>query len=81
MTASISIIGTVFTLIPVFATLIIGRIIQGLCVGLYSAIVPLFINELSPIEVSGKLGALNQLLIVFGIVITNVMALFVPELP
>lgn len=65
-------------LIPNFFSLIIGRAIQGICVGLYSSIVPLFINEFAPLEISGRLGALNQLLIVSGIVITNVLSLFVP---
>lgn len=72
-------LGTLLTLFPNFYTLIAGRIIQGLCVGLYSALVPLFVNEISPMEVAGRLGALNQLLIVSGIVITNLIALFVPS--
>lgn len=42
--------------------------------------VPLFINEFAPLEVSGRLGALNQLLIVSGIVVTNILALFVPSI-
>jgi MFS family permease len=50
-------------------------------VGLYSAIVPLFINEFAPMEIAGRLGALNQLMIVSGIVVTNVLALFVPNIP
>lgn len=79
VTAAISLLGTVLTLFPNFYTLIAGRAIQGLCVGLYSALVPLYINEISPMEVAGRLGALNQLLIVSGIVITNVLALFVPS--
>lgn len=44
VTDIILIVGTGFTLIPNFITLIVGRIIQGICVGLFSAIVPLFIN-------------------------------------
>jgi MFS family permease len=80
LTAILSLVGGVMVLIPNFFMLLIGRVIQGLCVGLYSAIVPLFINEFAPLEISGRLGALNQLLIVSGIVVTNVLALFVPEI-
>jgi MFS family permease len=70
-------VGTSIILFPTFFTLIIGRSIQGICVGLYSAIVPLFINEYAPLEIAGRLGAINQLMIVSGIVLTNVIALFV----
>jgi MFS family permease len=66
-------VGTSIILFPTFFTLIIGRSIQGICVGLYSAIVPLFINEYAPLEIAGRLGAI----IVSGIVLTNVIALFV----
>jgi SP family arabinose:H+ symporter-like MFS transporter len=43
------------------------RIIQGICVGFYSAIIPVIIKEISPNEISGTLGALNQLFIAFGV--------------
>jgi predicted MFS family arabinose efflux permease len=36
------------TLIANIYTLLVGRFIIGLAVGLYSSICPLFINELSP---------------------------------
>ena len=48
-------------------TLFAARIGQGLCVGLYSAIVPLIIKELAPVQISGTLGALNQFSVAFGV--------------
>lgn len=45
----------------------VARLIQGLCVGLYSAVVPLFIKEYSPNEISGTMGALNQTFVAFGV--------------
>ncbi len=47
-------------------TLFIVRILQGVCVGFYSAITPVIIKETSPNEISGTLGALNQFFIAFG---------------
>lgn len=46
-------------------TLLAGRIIQGVCVGLYSAITPLYINQMLPQSLSG-MGALNQAVIALG---------------
>lgn len=47
--------------------LFLVRIIQGICVGFYSAITPVIIKEISPNEISGTLGALNQFFIAFGV--------------
>lgn len=53
--------------IPNQLILFAGRFIQGMCVGAYSAVVPLIIKEMAPTEISGTLGALNQVLIAFGV--------------
>ena len=45
------------------------RLIQGACVGIFSAIPPIIIKELSPIKVSGTVGTLVQLNITVGILI------------
>ena len=47
--------------------LFLVRILQGICVGFYSAITPVIIKEISPNEISGTLGALNQFFIAFGV--------------
>ena len=41
--------------------LFIGRIICGLVVGLNSTIVPVYIREVSPKVMTGKLGSSNQI--------------------
>ncbi|KAK7295777.1 hypothetical protein RJT34_18689 [Clitoria ternatea] len=48
-------------------TLIMGRLLAGLGIGVTSAIVPLYISEISPTEIRGALGSVNQLFICIGI--------------
>ena len=38
---------------------ILARALCGICVGFNSAVVPLYINEISPISVSGLAGSFN----------------------
>ena len=54
-------------LIPNQVLIFFSRFLQGICIGLYSAITPLIINEFSPTSISGTLGALNQFSIAFGV--------------
>jgi SP family sugar:H+ symporter-like MFS transporter len=49
--------------------LILFRVVLGLAVGAASLIVPLYLSEMAPTEVRGALSALNQLMIVTGILI------------
>ncbi|CAM8997944.1 unnamed protein product [Rhodiola kirilowii] len=48
-------------------TMIIGRLLAGVGIGISSAIVPLYISEISPTEIRGTLGSVNQLFICIGI--------------
>jgi MFS transporter, SP family, galactose:H+ symporter len=61
-------IGT--SLAPEIITLIIGRIIVGIAIGMASFIAPLYISELSPPKIRGSLVTFNQLFITVGIVIS-----------
>jgi MFS family permease len=45
---------------------IIMRIIQGACIGIYTAIIPMTISEISPIEISGSTGAFTQIFCSIG---------------
>lgn len=45
------------------------RVVQGIIVGNYMAVTPLFINELTPIDLRGSKGVFSQIMIVVGIVI------------
>ncbi|WVZ05443.1 hypothetical protein V8G54_018789 [Vigna mungo] len=48
-------------------TMIIGRLLAGIGIGVASAIVPLYISEISPTDIRGALGSVNQLFICIGI--------------
>ncbi|XP_078431058.1 plastidic GLC translocator [Wolffia australiana] len=48
-------------------TMIVGRVLAGIGIGISSAIVPLYISEISPTEIRGTLGTINQLFICIGI--------------
>lgn len=49
--------------------LIVARIILGVAVGGASALVPMYMGEISPAETRGKLSGLNQLMITVGMLI------------
>ncbi|CAL0299135.1 unnamed protein product [Lupinus luteus] len=56
-------------------TMIIGRLLAGIGIGVTSAIVPLYISEISPTEIRGALGSVNQLFICIGILVALVAGL------
>ncbi|GAU36552.1 hypothetical protein TSUD_277580 [Trifolium subterraneum] len=56
-------------------TMIIGRLLAGIGIGVTSAIVPLYISEISPTEIRGALGSINQLFICIGILVALVAGL------
>ena len=64
-------IGAIFTaLTPEVYTLIAGRIVVGIAIGIASFIAPLYIAEVAPVSIRGALVSLNQLAITVGIVIS-----------
>ncbi|KAL1361297.1 hypothetical protein AAHE18_04G243600 [Arachis hypogaea] len=56
-------------------TMIVGRLLAGIGIGVTSAIVPLYISEISPTEIRGALGSVNQLFICIGILAALVAGL------
>lgn len=52
---------------PTVAVLIAARFIIGLAVGSAALVVPLYLAEIAPTEIRGKIASLNQLMIVCGI--------------
>jgi sugar porter (SP) family MFS transporter len=56
-----------------FETFIFWRIAGGAAIGLSSNLSPLYIAEISPTEIRGKLVSLNQLAIVFGILLAQIV--------
>lgn len=65
ITNAISILAIATIQIKTLYTLLAGRIIQGICVGLYSTITPIYINQMLPASLS-RMGALHQAVIAFG---------------
>ena len=51
---------------PSIAYLTVGRFIVGLGVGTASQIAPLYLSEVAPVEIRGKLVAYNNAMITFG---------------
>jgi SP family galactose:H+ symporter-like MFS transporter len=59
--------GTAFS--PSVMVLIVGRVIVGVAIGAASFIAPMYISEVSPNKIRGRLVALNQIALTSGIVI------------
>lgn len=70
-TAVIFIIGTILSAIaPTVSSIIVGRFVVGLAIGLSSFAAPLYISEISPPKYRGALVSLNQLMITIGILVS-----------
>ncbi len=62
------------------APLLIGwRLVGGFAVGMASVIAPMYIAEVAPPDVRGRLGSLQQLAIVFGIFVSQLVNLAIVE--
>ena len=72
------IIGVVFTLIGDYNMFAIGRFIEGICVGYYSFLTPLYLREISPIEISGILGSFFVLFVRGGALVTFSICMLLP---
>lgn len=65
------IVGAVGTaLAPTATWLSIGRVVVGIAIGIASFTAPLYISEVSPASIRGRLVSLNQLMITIGIVVS-----------
>ncbi len=56
-----------------FAVFVVWRILGGCAIGLASGVSPMYIAEISPAHLRGRLVSLNQLAIVFGILLAQVV--------
>ncbi|MEV6275272.1 sugar porter family MFS transporter [Nocardia sp. NPDC051832] len=52
-----------------FGVLLVARIVQGLGIGLSSVIVPLYLSEIAPSRLRGRVVSLNQLMLTLGIMV------------
>ncbi|XP_078281213.1 solute carrier family 2, facilitated glucose transporter member 5 [Rhinoraja longicauda] len=58
-----------------FEIIIFARIIIGICAGLSSNVVPMYVGEISPKNLRGALGVIPQLFITIGILIAQLLGL------
>ncbi|KAF4350139.1 hypothetical protein F8388_001317 [Cannabis sativa] len=58
--------------------LYMGRLLEGFGVGIISYVVPVYIAEISPQNLRGSLGSVNQLSVTAGIMLAYLLGLFVP---
>ena len=58
---------------PTFAIFIAWRILGGVAIGLASSLSPMYISEISPAPMRGRLVSINQLTIVAGILVAQVL--------
>jgi SP family sugar porter-like MFS transporter len=56
-----------------FTTFVVWRILGGYAIGLASGVSPMYIAEISPARLRGRLVSLNQVAIVFGILLAQVV--------
>ncbi len=61
------------------AWLIVGRGIVGVAIGMASFVTPLYISEVSPDKIRGKLVSFNQLAITAGIVVSYLIGYFLSK--
>lgn len=70
-------IGTVGTAFGVNVAMLIGfRFVMGIGVGIVSVVVPMYLSELAPANIRGRLTSLMQLLVTVGIFLAYVTAWF-----
>lgn len=55
------------------------RLIMGFLIGNYMAIIPIYINEITPVELQGSFGAFTQLIVVTAVVICYFLGVLFTE--
>ena len=58
-----------------FEVLMIGRFFVGISCGLFTGLSPLYINEISPINIRGAIGTVNQVAVTSGILTSMILGL------
>lgn len=74
----IIIIASLVTIIPTTYTFASGRFISGIGIGTFTMLCPVYINEVTPVNVNGKVGSLVQLFGCLGALFAFGFALFLP---
>ncbi|XP_052082052.1 solute carrier family 2, facilitated glucose transporter member 3-like isoform X1 [Mytilus californianus] len=58
-----------------YEMLIAGRLVIGICAGIFTGAAPLYLSEIAPISLRGFAGVFNQLAITFGVMISEILGL------
>ena len=77
-TNAVLIVGNLIAQVDTAAVQLAGRFIWGMAAGIYTVLVPKFINETAPSELKGPFGAMSQLLVTFGIFLTALICIRLP---
>ncbi|QQP37218.1 Solute carrier family 2 facilitated glucose transporter member 4 [Caligus rogercresseyi] len=56
-----------------YPALVIGRFFVGISCGLFTGLVPLYVNEIAPINLRGGLGTVNQLAVTCGLFLSQLL--------
>ncbi|EFP78041.1 hypothetical protein PGT21_018677 [Puccinia graminis f. sp. tritici] len=72
---SIGIGSLLMSLSNFFSMILIGRTIIGIGCGINTVLVPIYLSEISPSQIRGSVGVMNQLAIVFGIFASQLVSL------
>ncbi|OMJ83923.1 hypothetical protein SteCoe_15083 [Stentor coeruleus] len=78
ITDLITMISSIIILYPHTITFAIGRFFTGMCVGNFSILCSQYITEVTPKEVRGKMGTVNQLLVLSGLLGSFTICLTLP---
>jgi len=74
LAAIISIVGTLTEILaPTVAWLVFGRIIVGVAFGILSCVPPLYIAEISPANIRGRLVSANTVMVMMGILVSFIV--------
>jgi len=66
-------------LLPTFPSIVIARILGGIGVGFASSMVPLYISEIAPAKIRGRLVTYYQLAVTFGILVAYLSNAFLVQ--
>jgi MFS family permease len=75
----ISLVGVGLTMFASYEAIIIGRILEGITVGLNSSIASIYTSEMIPTEIRGKAGIVNMTVMNFGMIIAVALGYLVPR--
>lgn len=70
-----AILNTISKFIDTFITIMLSRLLAGVYSGFFTGILPLYLSECSSRNLRGLSGTMNQLAIVIGVLVVNVMGL------